>query len=210
MQQIKAEEIMALEPARLIGILKDPHAPVFAKAKACQRLAVVGTKQAVPALAALLPDPQLSHYARFGLEPIPDPSVDKALRDALKKLSGRPLAGVINSLGCRKDAKAVKPLSRLLEKGEGEDVQAAAAAALGRIGNPQAAKTLEKALGRAGAQVRPAVAGAALVCAERLLAQGRREQALTLYAALGRGDVPEHMRLAAERATAAAQERRKL
>ena len=58
------------------------------------RLAMVGTKDAVPALAALLPDPQFSHYARFGLVPIPDPSVDDALRGALKTLKGKLLVGV--------------------------------------------------------------------------------------------------------------------
>jgi HEAT repeat protein len=87
--------------------------------------AEIGTKQAVPALAALLADPKLAHYARYGLEPIPDPSVDKALRDALGKIKGRPLVGVINSIGQRKDA----------------EVADAAAAALGRIsGTPAATK----------------------------------------------------------------------
>ena len=45
--------------------------------------------------------------ARYALEPIPDPSVDDALRDALGKLKGRLLVGVIGSLGVRRDAKAV-------------------------------------------------------------------------------------------------------
>lgn len=50
-----AAQMMTLPPARLIAILKDPEASVYAKAKACQRLAVVGDKTAAPALAALLP-----------------------------------------------------------------------------------------------------------------------------------------------------------
>ena len=105
---------MALDEAQLIQILKDPQKPLFAKAKACQRLAVTGTRQAVPALAALLADPQVAHYARFGLEPIPDPSVDAALRDALKKLKGKLQTGVIQSISNRRDAKAVKPVAQLL------------------------------------------------------------------------------------------------
>ena len=92
----KAEEIMTLAPAKLIAILKDREASEFAKAKACQRLALVGDKTAVPALAALLGDPKLSHYARYALEPISDPAVDKAFRDALGKLKGDLLC-----LGCR-------------------------------------------------------------------------------------------------------------
>jgi hypothetical protein len=128
-------QIMALPPAKLIAILTDPKASVYAKAKACQRLAVVGDKSAVPALAALLRDPQLSHYARFGLEPIPDPSVDEALRAALGKVEGKLLVGVINSIGHRKDAKAFDALVKLLHDPDSE-VAKAASAALARVRPP--------------------------------------------------------------------------
>ena len=130
-----AAEIMALEPAKLIAILKEPGASVYAKGKACQRLAVVGGKTAVPALAALLTDPRLAHYARFGLEPIPDPSVDDALRGALGKVKGRLLVGVINTIGQRKDRKALEALGKLLHDAD-SDVAQAAAAALARIRPP--------------------------------------------------------------------------
>ena len=129
-----AAEIMALAPAKLVAILK-ADASVYAKAKACQRLAVVGDKSAVPALAALLANPQLSHYARFGLEPMRDPSVDEALRAALGKVEGRLLVGVINSIGHRKDAKAIEALVKLRQDGDTE-VAAAADAALARIRPP--------------------------------------------------------------------------
>ncbi len=128
-------EIMALEPAKLIAILEDQAASVYAKAKACQRLAVTGDKTAVPALAALLTDPRLAHYARFGLEPIPDPSVDRVLRDALEKVEGKLLVGIINSIGRRRDTKALAALARLLHNDDREVAQAAAAA-LARIRPP--------------------------------------------------------------------------
>jgi HEAT repeat protein len=128
-------QIMALPPARLIAILEDRGASVYAKAKACQQLAIVGDKAAVPALAALLTDPRLSHYARFGLEPIPDPSVDEALRAALAKVKGRPLVGVINSIGRRKDTKALDALAKLRHNTDSEVAQAAEAA-LARIRPP--------------------------------------------------------------------------
>jgi HEAT repeat protein len=128
-------QIMALPPAKLIAILKDPKASVYAKAKSCQRLAVVGDKSAVPALAALLTNPQLSYYARFGLEPIPDPAADQALRAALGQVKGRLLAGVINSIGHRRDAKAIPALAPLVHHPDREVAQAAAAA-LARIRPP--------------------------------------------------------------------------
>src|SRR5436190_2023265 len=102
----------AKEPeAKLIAVLKS-DAPRKEKADACRLLALVGTKDSVPTLASLLGDEKLSHMARYGLEPIPDPSVDDALREALGTLRGRPLVGVIGSLGVRRDAKAVEPLAR--------------------------------------------------------------------------------------------------
>ncbi len=108
-----AADIMALPPAKLIAILKDPEGSTHAKAKACQRLAVNGDRTAVAALAALLTDPQLSAYARYGLEPNADASADAALRAALPKLKGSLLIGVINSIGLRKDRRSLDALSRL-------------------------------------------------------------------------------------------------
>jgi HEAT repeat protein len=130
-----AAQIMALPAARLVAILKDPGASAYARAKACQRLAVVGDKTAVPALAPLLADPQLSHYARFALEPIPDPSADDALGAALEKVKGKLLVGVINSIGQRKDARAINALAKLLTDADSEVAQAASAA-LARIRPP--------------------------------------------------------------------------
>ena len=83
---------------KLIAILKS-DAPLKEKADACQELARVGTRQAVPVLAPLLADEQLSHMARFALEPIADPSVDAVLREALGKAQRPLLVGVIQQPG---------------------------------------------------------------------------------------------------------------
>lgn len=123
-----ADEIMALPSAKAVAILKDTSASVYAKAKACQRLAMVGDKTAVPALAALLTDAQLSHYARTGLETNPDPSASDALRAALPKVKGLLLAGVINSIGVRRDGKAIDALVKLRRDDDIEVVKAANAA----------------------------------------------------------------------------------
>ena len=100
------------QEAKLIAVLKSR--PQEEKAAACCQLARVATKQSVPTLASLLGDEKLSHMARYAMETIPDPSVDDALRDALGKLTGRPLLGVIGSLGARRDAKAVDAIAKLL------------------------------------------------------------------------------------------------
>jgi HEAT repeat protein len=164
------------------------------------RLAMVGTKEAVPALAALLSDERLSDYARFGLVPIPDPSVDSALRAALQKTKGRQRVGVVVSIGQRKDTGAIATLAKLMYAPDAELAQAAAAA-IGQIGGTQAIAALRDGLAKTKGGVRSAVAGAALVAADGLAAQGDRSAALAAYSALNRPDLPKSIRLAAMHST---------
>lgn len=185
------------EAAKLIAVLQSQASP-FDKAQACQRLAQVGGKEAVPALAALLGDERLCTYARFGLEPNPDPSVDDALRDALGKLRGRALAGVINSIGARRDVKAVPALVRLANDPKSE-VAPEALAALGQIATVEATETLERSLASGSAAVRDAAADACLISVDRLLAQNKHEQAVRLCDAVRRAHVSRQLRVAAAR-----------
>ncbi len=194
--QTNAKEILALPAAKLVEILKSPDAPVFDKAKACQRLAVVGTKDAVPALVALLPDEKLNLYARFGLEGIPGPAVDAALREAATKLQGRQLVGVIDSIGQRKDPQSVGILKGLLGDSD-PTVASAAAGALGRIGTPEAANVLlGAAIGDMSLLI--PVADGCLACADRLVADGRKAEAVALYDGLIKARaLPAHIKVAA-------------
>jgi HEAT repeat protein len=148
---------------RLLAILKS-DAPLSQKSDACQELAHIGTRQAVPVLAPLLADEQLSHMARFALEPITDPAVDAALRDALGKVHGPSLVGVISSLGVRKDPAAIEPLARLLNDPDPAVAQAAARA-LGCIGGA-AVPALEGVLTTTSGPTQLAVGDGLLRCAE--------------------------------------------
>ena len=111
------------DEAALLAVLQST-ASVFDKAKACQQLAVTGTKNAVPVLAQLLADDQLSHYARFALEPLPDPRWTRPCA-SLKQLQGGLLVGVVNWIGMRRDQQAVDALQALTHS----DVAVAGAAA---------------------------------------------------------------------------------
>jgi hypothetical protein len=173
------------------------NATTFQKAKACQRLATVGTKAAVPALASLLTDERLSTYARYGLEPIPDPAVDETLREALSKTKGALLAGIINSISVRKDAKAIPALSKLVNEAQPPEIARAAASAIGHISGPEATRFLQSALQKTKGPLRTAVADAALICAEQLLQRGDRAAAMSLYETLTGKDIPKQARLAA-------------
>jgi HEAT repeat protein len=111
-------------------------------------------------------------------------------------LKGELLVGVIDSIGWRRDANAAGELTKLLNDKDPE-VAGAAAAALGRVGGPHAAVALEKKLRKSKGPTLEAVADACLVCAEGLAAQGHREEAQSLYAALQRPEVPKPARIAA-------------
>jgi hypothetical protein len=200
--EFDALPIWKMEPPKLVAMVKDPGSTVFQKAIACKKLAFVGGPDAVAPMAALLSHPQLSCYARFGLEPNPAPSVDDALRAALPKLSGKLQVGVITSIGVRKDARALDALTKLIDDSDPE-VACAAAASVGMIGGMQASKVLQSALGRTKAPVFPVAARAALLCAESLL-PGNRARAMEMYTQLSDTSMPGPVRRAAIRVLNAA------
>jgi HEAT repeat protein len=176
---------------KLIAVLKS-DASHKEKADACRQLAIIGTKKAVAPLAALLGDEKLSHMARYGLEPIPDPAVDEAFRDALGKLEGDPLVGVIGSIGVRRDVKAVPALAKLLHR---PGVAQAASRALGSIGTAEAAKALIGALVADSTTINALARYEGLLrCAERLVAEGQRDEAVGIYDYLRKLPAPHQVR----------------
>ena len=182
---------------KLIGTLQSDASPAE-KAITCKRLAVYGSEAAVPALAALLPDEKLSSWARIALEVIPGPAADEALRQATGKVRGTLLVGVINSIGVRRDARAIDVLAERLKDTDAE-VASAAAVALGHIGGEQASKTLQQFLTSASDKVRPAVAEGCILCAEKYLSGEKSAEAAKLYDAVRQSDVPKQKILEATR-----------
>jgi len=181
----------------LIAVLQS-DVPKGEKAITCKRLTIYGTEQSVPALALLLADKELASWARIALEAIPGPVADAALRDALGKLEGRLLIGVINSIGVRRDVHAVDTLVQKLDDANA-GVASAAAVALGHIGGEQAAKALTQSLADAPAGVRSAVAEGCILCAEWLLAHEKAAEAVKLYDTIREADVPIQRHLEAIR-----------
>lgn len=171
----------------LLAILRS-DAPAGEKAIACKKLALYGSSSAVADLAKLLPDPQLSSWARIALEAIPGDEADEALREATRSLDGKLLVGTINSIGIRRDANAVPTLTARLEDSDHE-VASAAAVALGQIGNVAASESLQRALETAPAEVRSAVAEGYVLVAERLFAAGKLETAAEAYDEIRNADV---------------------
>ena len=168
-----------------------------AKDYVCRKLMIVGTAASVPALAALVTDKELSHIARVALERIPAPEAGKALRDALDATRGAQKAGVIGSLGARRDTECIAALATLVADTD-PAIASAAATALGDIGTPEAAQALAGAKPASDA-VKAKANDGCLACAERLLAAGKKAEAKTIYASLLSGNPSKNVRLAATR-----------
>ncbi len=162
----------------------------------CRKLRVVGTAQSVKVLAALLADEKTSHIARYALGCIGDEKAAAAMRSALPKVSSKLKPGMIGSLGVRRDKKSIKAISKLLRDSDTQTARAAAHA-LGLIGTSAAAQALSNFAKKTPANMQIPVADACLICAEQLLTDGRKSEAVALYKGLTGDDQPKHVKVAA-------------
>lgn len=168
---------------------------IMAKGYACCKLALVGSEQAVPALARLLHDRQAAHMALFALERIPSKAVDRVLREALDDTTGLVKVGVINSIGNRRDSLAVEGLIKSLQD-DGLEIKKAAVIALGKIGTIEAARALEEYARNTPDELRRCVQDGRLRAAENLLKAGQKDEALSIYQDIYQNGQEPHIRLA--------------
>lgn len=176
---VLAQEAAGERQTKAIAVLKS-DVDIQQKIDACRELAVVGSVEAVPALAALLGDEKLSGVARFALVQVGGDAADDALRAALGNLKGNPLVGVIDSLGLRRDSKAVGALTGLLKDADAAVAQAAARA-LGAVGTEDAAKGLSAVLSGAEGANQMAVCEGLFRCAEAASGKGQADKAIAIY-----------------------------
>ena len=73
----------------------------------------------------------------------------------------------------------------------------AAAAALGQIANAQAAEALKEAKDKASGKLQMVILDAYLKCADKLVADGKKVQALVIYKELQKEGMPKPIRTAA-------------
>ena len=187
-------ELAKVEKA-LLGVL-DSDATRAGKQFVCRELSIIGTEQSVPTLAKMLVDEGTSDMARYALERIPDSAVDEALRGSLRKAIGNARIGIINSLGQRRDKGAVRNLRRILGR-PNQEAATAAAAALGRIADSQAAEALAEAKNKAKGKLLSVVLDAYLKCADQLVADGNKIKAMAIYKELQKEGMPKPIRTAA-------------
>ncbi len=175
-QATTSETREAIE-AKLLEALAAPDATYACKQFVCRMLRRIGSDACIPALAKLLPDPKLSHMARFALERHPSRRASRALRKAMAKLDGKLKIGVIASLGARRSRRSVADLARLMTGDE--NIARAAIRALGHIGSTDAATALAGA--KVSSNLKTLQADARLMCADRMLADGDSGTAAAIY-----------------------------
>ena len=185
------------EEQRLIRVLQSNSSPAE-KDAACARLKLIGTARCVPALAQLLLEDQLSHSARYALEPLRLAQAETALLNALDKTHGLTRIGIIDSLAIRGEPRAIPRLA-VLAKSTDVPLAFAAARALGQIDGPQALKALQNLLPITSGPVRATALDGILACANRWLASGNRARALPVFESVARMNEPDHILVAASR-----------
>lgn len=185
----------ANEEQKLIQVLQSAASPAE-KDAACARLKLIGTTKCVPALAVLLTDDQLSHSARYALEPMPFDEAGGALLDAMGKTKGPIRVGIINSLGFREEKRAVPALAALVRDPD-LAISSASASALGRIGGSDALTALRGCLRNSPPVLHAAAADGLLRCANRLLASSERASALAIFEQLYNSAEKDSIRVAA-------------
>ena len=164
----------------------------------CRELSIIGSGESVPVLGRMLTDEETSDMARYALERIPGTAVNDVLRRALRKAKGKPQVGIINSLGQRRDIRAVRALSGLVGNPD-ETVAVAAAAALGRIADSKATEALSAAKDKTSGKLQNLVLDSYLKCADQLVAEGNKAKALAIYKELQKEGMPKPIRTAALR-----------
>ncbi len=146
---------------RLVAILQSPESTPAARQAVAVRLGRIipaNPPARHPALGALTPlllakDATDVDLARAALEPVSGRQVDALFVSALKQASGAPRLALIQAVGQRRQRSAVPVLASLLN-GPDADVAAAAAQALGAIGDGKAVSALRKSSSPAGAAAR--------------------------------------------------------
>jgi len=176
--------------------LLESNVTLDCKSFICRQLWYIGTADSVPAIAKLLLDEQTADMACYAIGQNPSPEAGKALRDALDKAPPKVQVRIINLLGDRRDAESVESLGKRVF-GADMEIAEAAVASLGKIGGDRAGKILVEARAKGSSGLRLAATDAYLRCAEHLLAEGKMEQAITIYKELTGAQEPAFIRSAA-------------
>lgn len=160
-----------------------PAATLEARSFACQQLAVIGSERSLPALAELLKRPEDTSFACLALTTYPPGKADNVLRDALPGSRGIARVQIINTLGDRRDSKAVAALTAIVNENESASTRAAIIS-LAKIGDAAARKALATLRSTAAPELERWFTEADLRLAGQLAKSGDRKAAAAIYESL--------------------------
>ncbi|MDR1479740.1 MAG: HEAT repeat domain-containing protein [Planctomycetaceae bacterium] len=180
--------------AEMLEIIKpatDDDLRLRIKIFAYKRVAMYGTKAAVPILVEKIELPKEGFYARYALESIPDKEVDVALCEIAGKVK-KPevLAGIFTTLGVRANPQSAEIAKSFLNH-EIADVRQAAAYAYASTAGDTAIEFFKRK------SIDPLIADSAFLCAEFLTHKGEKSKAIEIYDALSVADIKQHQKEAA-------------
>jgi HEAT repeat protein len=181
--------------AGLVQLLS-PGSAYEAQEFACTQLGIIGSATALPALSGLLKSDDTARIACLALTTYPAGKADEILRAALPAAAGIARIQIINTLGDRRDARAVRLLAPLASDAD-LPVARAAIAALGKIGDPAAWKVIAALPKDAQPELQSAMTEATLRCAEARAAARDAKAANALYESLLASSQPTYVRRAA-------------
>ncbi len=185
------------DAAALIRLIQSTETPDVDRANAFEKIGDVAGEEVVAPLARFLGDKKWSHYARYALQKMEGKKVTEALLQSLDSLEGDLKLGVIGTIGRRRDASAVAPLTKLLTHGDPK-VADSAAVALGWIGTPDAAAALTGAIGsEQDSRRRESLAHAMLLVGQQLAKGGDTQTAIGVFDLLRGAQVPKPCRIGA-------------
>ena len=191
----KDAKLRAAAETKLIAALKSSKS-VDLRRFICRQLRTIGTAEAIPVLASLLGDAELTHGARYALGRIEDPAAGAALHKAMGQTKGKIQAGIIVTLAKRGHTAALDDMVEMFVSSD-KLVLHAAVRGVGVMGTSHSAKALLKARVPAKDELRKRMTDALLECADKLVACGKASDAAVVYKALYTPKEPAHIRLAA-------------
>jgi HEAT repeat protein len=205
----RANPVRKRQVARALASVLQSDAAFDAKQFACRQLILIATEEQSPTLVRLLQDEQLAHYALMVLARIPGEAVNAALRRELSRSRGRAQLEIMDTLGDRRDLKAVPLLTKLLRSAD-PAVAEASATALAKMADSRltthdsrlAVQSLQQAYAQSSGDRRLAFGHALLDCAQRLRQEGRGDSALPIYELLVREPASPPIRAAVLRGLA--------
>ena len=181
--------------AGLVQLLS-PGSTYEAQEFACTQLGIIGSKTALPALSHLLKSDQTAGIACLALTTYPAGKADEILRAAVPTASGIARIQIINTIGDRRDSRAVKLLAPLTSDAD-LSVARAAIVALGKIADQAAWQAIVALPKDAQPDLQPAITEATLRSAEARAAARDAKAAKALYEGLLAPSQPTYVRRAA-------------